>query len=338
MKMTFFPLAAALLLPLLAHAQGFGGYAPDYESISSVGSVLFDALAPDEVKADYEFASANQLRDMSQAYFRAFASESLSELATLRETAIAYVQNEHATGVVTPLGEWLDLHLADFTVASVLDRQAKAKPATPAKPATTPGTTPARPAPAPSPTPTAPAESGSLQATRLYKQQYGGKPLSARAQQWSSKVRDVFLKEGVPPELIWQAEVESSWKPDARSPVGAAGLFQFMKPTAQELGLSVDNPDQRLDALLNAAAAARYLKRLHARFSDWPLALAAYNCGPGRVGKLLKALPAGTPPSFDAIYARLPAETKLYVPKIDALVQLRTSASLATLPPPTSPR
>ena len=139
----------------------------------------------------------------------------------------------------------------------------------------------------------------------------------------------IFREAGLPEELVWQAEVESSWNPLARSPAGAAGLYQFMKPSAVENGLSVEPVDQRLDALLCAGAAARYLKKLHGRFGDWALALAAYNTGPGRVGKLLKETGGRT---FGDIQPRLSAETKLYVPKIDALVRLREGKKLAELP------
>lgn len=141
----------------------------------------------------------------------------------------------------------------------------------------------------------------------------------------------IFREAGLPEELVWQAEVESSWNPSARSPAGAAGLYQFMAPSAEENGLKTSPVDQRLDAMLCAGAAARYLKKLHGRFGDWALALAAYNTGPGRVNKLLRET-GGT--GFGDIRGRLSAETKLYVPKIDALVRLREGKRLADLPGP----
>ncbi|MBL9126305.1 MAG: hypothetical protein JNL97_01600, partial [Verrucomicrobiales bacterium] len=61
---------------------------------------------------------------------------------------------------------------------------------------------------------------------------------------------------------------------------------------------------------------------------DWPLALAAYNAGPGRVADTLKRRRAR---SFDAIAPDLPAETQMYVPKFDAVLQRRERVSLATL-------
>ena len=101
-----------------------------------------------------------------------------------------------------------------------------------------------------------------------------------------------------------------------------------MPATAQEFGLRLSPADERLDALKNARAAAKYLKQLHARFGDWSLALAAYNCGQGRVSKSLRASGGRT---FDDIHDQLPAETRMYVPKIAALLQLRENADLDRL-------
>ena len=158
-----------------------------------------------------------------------------------------------------------------------------------------------------------------------------GQTPPAKASGLVEPCKRIFREAGLPEELVWQAEVESSWNPAARSPAGAAGLYQFMAASAQENGLSVSPVDQRLDAMLCAGAAAKYLKRLHGRFGDWALALAAYNTGPGRVGKLLKET-GGT--RFGDIRGRLSAETKLYVPKIDALVRVREDKRLDQLPGP----
>jgi membrane-bound lytic murein transglycosylase D len=82
-----------------------------------------------------------------------------------------------------------------------------------------------------------------------------------------------------------------------------------------------------------ARAAARYLKRLHARFGDWPLALAAYNGGESRVARLLRVRGAT---DFAGIANHLPAETRLYVPKVLATIEVRTGVSLAGLAAPQS--
>jgi membrane-bound lytic murein transglycosylase D len=120
--------------------------------------------------------------------------------------------------------------------------------------------------------------------------------------------------------LAWVAEAESSLNPAARSPVGAKGLFQLMPDTAKALGLSTFLPDDRSDPEKSARAAARYLRQLHARFGNWALVLAAYNAGEGRVTRTLNARGAK---SFTAIADALPAETRMYVPKVCALIATR---------------
>jgi membrane-bound lytic murein transglycosylase D len=121
--------------------------------------------------------------------------------------------------------------------------------------------------------------------------------------------------------------------PSAKSPVGAAGLFQFMAPTARRFGLKSCPVDERFAPEKSAQAAAKYLKVLHQRFNSWPLALAAYNAGEGRVGRLLKNSSAKT---FEAIEDSLPIETQMYVPKVMATVALREGVDPAKLPAPTA--
>lgn len=163
---------------------------------------------------------------------------------------------------------------------------------------------------------------------QVWLRKLANRPAPARAAALLPNLKRVFRDEGVPPELVWQAEAESTFNPAARSPVGAAGLYQFMPATAQQFGLRLAPADERLDALKNARAAAKYLKMLHARFGNWPLAFAAYNCGEGRVAKTLRSTGGKT---FDDIHDKLPAETRMYVPKIAALVQLRENADLERL-------
>jgi membrane-bound lytic murein transglycosylase D len=86
--------------------------------------------------------------------------------------------------------------------------------------------------------------------------------------------------------------------------------------------------DERLNPEKSAKAAASLLKILHHDFGDWRLALAAYNAGDGRVHGLIGKQ---RPMSFDAIATRLPAETQLYVPKVEATVKRRTGRSLGEL-------
>jgi membrane-bound lytic murein transglycosylase D len=148
------------------------------------------------------------------------------------------------------------------------------------------------------------------------------------------ELKAAFTEEGTPPELVWVAEVESSFNPKARSPAGAAGLFQLMPQTARDEHLVLEPKDQRLEPEPSARAAARYLRALHAHYNDWELALAAYNVGEGRVDKLLKQEKAH---SFEAIARRLPAETQMYVPKLEATLRQREGLELQSLKTPAHP-
>ncbi len=154
---------------------------------------------------------------------------------------------------------------------------------------------------------------------------------SVFAQNIVPDLKHVFEGEGIPAVLVWLAEVESSFNPHARSPAGAVGLFQFMPATAGRFGLRLEPVDQRVDPLLSARAAARYLRILYRQFDDWQLALAAYNAGEGRVGRIL-AQSGGT--QFGHIADRLPLETRMYVPRIAALVHKREQVDIRFLPAP----
>ncbi len=166
---------------------------------------------------------------------------------------------------------------------------------------------------------------------RVWVRQMDQRPLPPRAQGLVPVLKPIFMAEKVPPQFVWLAEVESSFDPGAKSPSGAAGLFQLMKPTARSLGLSTWLPDERLNSEKSARAAARYLRYLHGRFGDWRLALAAYNAGEARVGDLLKKSRSRT---YEAIAHRLPSETQLYVPKVEAVLRKREGVALSDLKVP----
>lgn len=134
------------------------------------------------------------------------------------------------------------------------------------------------------------------------------------------QLKRIFREEGVPADLVWMAEAESTLNPKARSPAGATGLFQFMPSTARRFGLKLRPRDERLEPDKSARAAARYLKELNGRYGDWSLALAAYNAGEGTVGKALKRAGGG---GFEEVAPHLPSETQMYVPKVMATIELR---------------
>ena len=190
----------------------------------------------------------------------------------------------------------------------------------------------ARPSPAPKPEPAAAdvaqARNRYVESKQVWLRKLANRPVPARSAALLPDLKRAFQAEGVPAALVWQAEAESTFNPSARSPAGAVGLYQFMPATAQQFGLSLKPQDERLDAIKNARAAAKYLKLLHRRFGSWPLAFAAYNCGQGRVASVLSKTGGRT---FDDIHDKLPAETRMYVPKIAALVQIRENADLERL-------
>ncbi len=117
---------------------------------------------------------------------------------------------------------------------------------------------------------------------------------------------------GLPLELKYLPVIESGLDPNAVSKHGASGLWQFMIGTAKGMGLEVSSlVDERRDPYASSAKAAQYLKDLFATYGDWPLAIAAYNCGPGTVNKALRRA-GGDSKNLDfwAIYYYLPEETR----------------------------
>ena len=121
-------------------------------------------------------------------------------------------------------------------------------------------------------------------------------------------------QEGLPLELKYLPVVESALDPVAKSREGAAGLWQFMVRTGKGLGLEINSlVDERLDPYKSSVKAAKYLKQLHNIYKDWSLAIAAYNCGPGKVNQAIRNA-GGTGKDFWQIYAFLPKETRGYVP------------------------
>ena len=177
--------------------------------------------------------------------------------------------------------------------------------------------------------PALPAANPSAQAEReLWVKKVSPEPWPDGAKKYVPELKPVFAAQKVPPQLVWLAEVESSFDRRAQSPAGAAGLFQLMPDTAKRFGLSLWPRDQRFQPEPSASASAQYLKQLHDRFGDWRLALAAYNCGEGTVQKLLTRYKTQ---SYDGIAEHLPAETQMYVPRVEAVIQQREGAKLEQL-------
>ena len=129
---------------------------------------------------------------------------------------------------------------------------------------------------------------------------------------------DVFRSKGLPLDLKYLSVVESGLRPIATSRSGAAGLWQFMRPTGRMMGLEINRTiDERRDVEKSTEAAADYLLHLYDRFDDWTLAIAAYNCGPGNLRKAIRR--SGGKKNFWEIEKYLPRETREYVPKFIAI-------------------
>ena len=125
---------------------------------------------------------------------------------------------------------------------------------------------------------------------------------------------EALEKRQMPLELKYIPIIESALNPNAVSPAGAGGLWQFMVATAKGHGLEVNSlVDERRDPYRSSEKAAEYFQKLYNTYGDWSLAIAAYNCGPGNVNKAIRR--AGTDhPDFWEIYNYLPKETRGYVP------------------------
>jgi len=122
-----------------------------------------------------------------------------------------------------------------------------------------------------------------------------------------------YLKESnLPTDLKYLAIVESALNPKAISRAKAVGLWQFMAPTAKELGLRIDSyVDERCDPEKATEAAMKHIQYLYNRFEDWPLVLAAYNSGSGRISRAVKRARSN---NYWKVRRYLPRETHNYVP------------------------
>lgn len=98
---------------------------------------------------------------------------------------------------------------------------------------------------------------------------------------YDNAFRDIFRAEGVPEDLAYLPHVESSFQTNARSGVGAAGVWQFMPATGRMYMKVGNGVDERLDPVTAAGGAARYLRNAHERLGSWPLAITSYNHGVG---------------------------------------------------------
>ncbi|MAJ44008.1 MAG: hypothetical protein CMF96_04570 [Candidatus Marinimicrobia bacterium] len=138
-----------------------------------------------------------------------------------------------------------------------------------------------------------------------------------RSDRYKAIMLPILEDEGLPPEIFYVAMIESGLNPIAMSYAKAAGFWQFIASTGKNYGLKKNwYIDERSDFEKSTRAAANYLKDLYAEFNDWYLAFAAYNCGEGRVRRVIKR--HGSRDYWKL--TTLPAETRNYVPNIMAAI------------------
>ena len=145
--------------------------------------------------------------------------------------------------------------------------------------------------------------------------------ISGRASLYLYHVVQELEKRNMPTELALLPVIESAFNPQASSSANAAGIWQFMPGTGRDFSLKQNLfKDERRGVLASTDAALTYLQRLYTMFGDWQLALAAYNWGEGNVQKAIKHNQSlGKPTDFDSLSELMPAETRNYVPKLQAV-------------------
>jgi membrane-bound lytic murein transglycosylase D len=291
---------------------------PSTDQLFETGKALFDQFAPAEIKEQYDFPSKEQWDAFAARLQHALDSNNLEELAAFDHEAHTALTALRLFPGYEEYADWLQERIDYIEAAKTAAAEPVAK--------TPPRKTPTQPGQLAAPAVAMPNYD-------LWLKRMRARTVPERAAQLMPILRAAFVAEGVPAEIAWIAEAESTLNPAARSPAGAKGLFQLMPDTAKNLGLSTFLPDERADAEKSAKAAARYLHTLHDKFGDWPLAFAAYNAGEGRVRRLLKAKDVDT---FSEIAASLPSETRMYVPKVCATIEVRSGVPPDKLPRPTT--
>jgi len=179
--------------------------------------------------------------------------------------------------------------------------------------------------------------SGKLVSER--EQWYASRPdyiqrMTERSKKYLFHIVEELEKRNMPAELALLPFIESAFNPQAVSSAKAAGMWQFMPRTGTYFELKQNAfRDDRRDVLASTRAALDYLQKLHGMFGDWHLALAAYNWGEGNVGRAIaQNKRAGLGTSY--LDLNMPAETRLYVPKLQAVKNIvaRPEAFQAELP------
>ena len=173
-----------------------------------------------------------------------------------------------------------------------------------------------------------------------------------RYEEYKNLILPILKEHEMPEELMILAMIESGLNPKAYSRANASGMWQFIYSTGKSYGLKRDwYVDERRDFIKSTHAACEYLKDLNNQFDNWYLALAAYNCGAGRVSRAsrlhqtydfwqMHSLPRESRNYIPyylaaAIIAKEPEKYGFKVPKVKSFeyeeVVLENSADLAVL-------
>jgi membrane-bound lytic murein transglycosylase D len=299
-------IASGWLVPAQTNDVDFG------DMLDSVQQFAQDNLDDDVLHAlqQVERAKVGDFLNHFQGYLK---GDSVLDVAQLQDVANTILPLLDAHEKSQPYAAWLRSRLDYFDAAEEL------KSLTPS-----PKPEPGKPLP-PLPNPSFKTEQ------EIWIKKVSPRPWPKAAGQFVPKLKTIFAGEGVPSALVWLAEVESSFDASARSPAGAVGMFQLMPATAKQYGLSLWPRDQRRQTEPAAHATAKDLRQLHEQFGDWRLAVAAYNSGADTVQRLLQRYQTT---SYERIAPHLPAETQMYVPKVEATILHREGLELEKLKTP----
>jgi len=154
-----------------------------------------------------------------------------------------------------------------------------------------------------------------------------------RSGRYREMIEKTFREESIPLDIMYLAQAESLFKPNALSHAQARGIWQFGKWTAIRYGLKVNAyVDERSDPEKSTRAAAHYLNDLFAMFKDWNLVLAAYNWGEARIQQLIEKSGLNNFWDLADLRRKMPEETKNHVPLIMASIILAHSPERYGLP------
>jgi membrane-bound lytic murein transglycosylase D len=147
-----------------------------------------------------------------------------------------------------------------------------------------------------------------------------------RFEKYKAVVQQIFEEFGLPVELSYLSLVESGFNPKALSRARAAGPWQFMKATGRRYGLKVNwHVDERRDPVKSTVAAAHHLRDLYDQFGSWPLALAAYNAGAGKISRAIRKSGTQDYWKIRQSWRYLRRETRDYVPRFIAATMIGTN-------------